>query len=355
MARVRLSGESNPPTALRLVPLRTALPRDPNHTGRLPARLRLLAWGRNETAKGPVILNDQTAAVFAHNQRATGRERVAVDFEHNTVEGMPEYERTREPRPVAGFGAPRLIPGDGLYLEQITTTPEGERESPNYEDLSPSPWLAADGTLVGLHSVALCRAGSVYDLTLNGAATAALTALLTLSDVRSQTNTQPHTTPPMSEKFLTLTSLAAMLSLPDTSTEVEIGARLKALTAPPPAPPAAPDLAPVNAQLTALSARVDTLVTSLDTIERASLISQATQEGKVLPQEATLKLLPTAALKALVADTKPTLQAMTATARPLPATAAVDDAKAAKDHLKRAQEHAAANKCSFSQAWRATQ
>lgn len=144
--------------------------------GTLPRRMKLFGWGSNDTTKGSVVLNEVTRGAFAANQRRLGRERVAVDFEHNTVEGAPEYARSKEPRPVAGFGAPRLIPGDGLYLEGIVATPEGERNVANYEDISPATWLADDGTLLGLHSVALCRAGAVFNLTLAAASLASFSA-----------------------------------------------------------------------------------------------------------------------------------------------------------------------------------
>lgn len=152
------------------------LPLNALASGQLPSRLKLFNWGRNDTASGPVVLNDVTSREFAANQRRTGRVRVAIDFEHNTVPETLEYARSKEPRPVAGYGTPLLIPGAGLYLDEISTTPAGESNFQNYEDLSPTPWLAPGGTLMGLHSAALCRAGAVYSLTLAGAALASFSA-----------------------------------------------------------------------------------------------------------------------------------------------------------------------------------
>lgn len=127
--------------------------------GALPTRMRVLDWGRNDTLHGPVIVDERTLAEFDAHQRKTGRERVALDFEHNTVEGSPEYLRSYEPRAVAAFWTPRVVRGEGVVLESPTWTKSGEESSLNYEDISAAPYLV-DGHVVGLHSVALTRAGA---------------------------------------------------------------------------------------------------------------------------------------------------------------------------------------------------
>ena len=130
----------------------------------LPTRLKVLDWGVSRTAKGQVLLGAKAVEIEAR-QKAAGFERVAIDFEHNTVPSSPEFQRTTEPRPVAGYGTLRLVPGEGLYLESITWTPQGQAHARNFEDLSPALVLDAGGEVTFVHSVALTRAGAVEGLT----------------------------------------------------------------------------------------------------------------------------------------------------------------------------------------------
>jgi hypothetical protein len=148
--------------AVHLTPFRIA--NGAKSLAELPTRLKILNWGVNETVNGPVILNEHTAQVFASNHARIGLDRVALDFEHNTVPGTPEFARTREPRDVAAFGTPELIPGDGLYLVDIEYTPIGRTAALNFPDLSPAPKLSPGREVEWLHSVALTRAGAVAGL-----------------------------------------------------------------------------------------------------------------------------------------------------------------------------------------------
>jgi phage I-like protein len=131
----------------------------------LPPRLKLLDWGRNQTVKGTVVVNETTAQALPLNQARRGFDRVALDYEHNTVPGTPEFTRTREPREVAAYGVPVVVPGEGLFLEQAEYTPSGRQHARNYIDLSPAPELNERGEVVFLHSAALCRQGAVEGLT----------------------------------------------------------------------------------------------------------------------------------------------------------------------------------------------
>ncbi|HEY0551682.1 MAG TPA: hypothetical protein VGF13_18905 [Verrucomicrobiae bacterium] len=126
LARVRRGG-------VRVVSLRASAHAKP---GALPQRMRVLDWGMNRTLKGDLTVDETTLAVFAANQRKTGRDRVALDFEHNTVPGSEEYNRSQEPRSVAGFWTPQVIRGEGLVLVAPTWTPEGQKSALNYEDVS---------------------------------------------------------------------------------------------------------------------------------------------------------------------------------------------------------------------------
>jgi len=98
----------------------------------LPVRVKLLNWGRNETSSGPVLVDDTTAKVFSANQKAIGCERVQVDFEHNAVPGTAEFNRTQEPRPVAGHSTLVCVPGEGSFAEAVTYTADGEKSARNY-------------------------------------------------------------------------------------------------------------------------------------------------------------------------------------------------------------------------------
>jgi len=130
----------------------------------LPKRLKLLQWGKNATANGDVYLNEKTLAVFDAIQKETGRdEDVALDFDHCTVPGSKEYVPGK-PKNIAAYGNPKLIKGDGLYLEDLKWTPLGKEKASNYKDLSPACSVTKDGVVTGLHSAALTPNGAVYGL-----------------------------------------------------------------------------------------------------------------------------------------------------------------------------------------------
>jgi phage I-like protein len=132
----------------------------------LPTRVKLLGWGRNEGSNGPIIVDDTTAKVFAANQKAIGRERVQIDFEHNTVPGTPEYERTTEPRPVAGHSNLVCISGEGIFAQDIEWTPLGAETALNYEDVSLAPLIDKNGRVVAAHSWSLTHTGAIYEMTM---------------------------------------------------------------------------------------------------------------------------------------------------------------------------------------------
>jgi hypothetical protein len=131
----------------------------------LPRSLKIFNWGVNKTVKGDVIVNDKTVRMLPVEQKRIGREVFPLDFEHNTVDGSPENKKTSEPRPVAGHFSARVVPGDGVYIDNKDWTDVGERNAKNYMDLSPAPYVDDDGVLIGLHSVALTQTGAVYELT----------------------------------------------------------------------------------------------------------------------------------------------------------------------------------------------
>ena len=138
----------------------------------LPDRIKLLSWGRNDSIQGLIIVGHVTAARLAIEQKSRGFGEVALDFEHNTVPGSPEYERSQEPRRVAAYGTPTVRAGEGLFLENMRWTPAGVEAARLYRDLSPSVALDDQREVTFVHSAALVRNGAVHGLhlTLNSAA-----------------------------------------------------------------------------------------------------------------------------------------------------------------------------------------
>lgn len=254
--------------------LRSALSaKEGEAAARLPKRLKLLNWGVNDTQKGAFHL-DLDPETFSAFQRKNALERVAIDFEHNTVPGSEAFKASAEPRPVAGYGSPRVIPGDGLWLEDITWTPEGLRAALNFEDLSPAP-LTKEGRVYGLHSAALTRAGAVYGLTFFSAEW----------KNPQPSNLQPSTlssNQPQQEKSMdadvkaALEALAAQIkTLSDAVTALAAKLESKA----DPETLSRSEFDTVKGELIALSARQTAA-------ERKAVCDRAAAEGKVIPLSA---------------------------------------------------------------------
>lgn len=159
----------------------------------LPNRLKLMDWGENTLNTGEKVRIDQNSAnVFASNQKLMGRETVPIDYEHSTVPGTPAYERSKPSDPLAGYGRPVVIPGQGLFLESVETTPHGVINAPNFKDISPTPLVDESGSVVGMHSMALTVAGAVDGLTLSDAAMKALSADLNFKSLSTTTQKEPN-------------------------------------------------------------------------------------------------------------------------------------------------------------------
>lgn len=279
----------------------------------LPHEIKLLNWGVNQTTKGDVIVDETTMAVLAANQREFGYDRIALDFEHNTVEGSPEFERTREPRDVAGYGVPKIIQGDGLYLTGITYTQLGREKARNFADLSPTPLLDKQRRVIFLHSVALVRNGAVHDLSFFSAAA---------GNARPNATSEPTMTPEQIQAAIA-TGIAAALK-PITDQLATFSADLKTLKEAKPVEPVITltadgketklTLAEAGAKLVALEAGVNTAKLAAETAEKSNVIALFAKEGKaplgedgkVLTAEA-LAALPLAQLKLLHANTPVTV------------------------------------------------
>lgn len=103
----------------------------------LPPRILILAWGEHDTTKGKVICNDTTMRQLTAYNAAQNWDRIALDFEHNSVPGSPTY--AGEPVKIAGYGTLQLVAGEGIYLLMSSWTREGREFAAggHYGDLSP--------------------------------------------------------------------------------------------------------------------------------------------------------------------------------------------------------------------------
>lgn len=246
----------------------------------LPKRLKLLNWGDNETTKGNVRVGPETVKALAANQLKYGFDRIALDFNHNSLPGHANFKP--DPREVAAYGVPTVIENDGLYLESIAYTPSGEKFAREYHDLSPTPRLNAKGEVDFLHSVALCPQGAVKGLSFFNSdflETQAsdmnfkklLCTLLGLSVDASETEIQ---------------TAAEAFAKDEKKTETEKPTALSA--------EAAKEVADLVKTVNALSEK-------LDAQERHALLADAARDGKLVPVNSA-KSLPLADLKALVAE-----------------------------------------------------
>ena len=121
-------------------------------------------WGKNETLDSPIYLDNRSVEVFSYNLKRSGCERIPLDFDHCTVPDSAEYVKG-QPKAIAAYGTPNLIPEDGLWLEDMEWTPLGEENARNYSDLSPAPIIDKKGVVINLHSVALTPKGALKGLT----------------------------------------------------------------------------------------------------------------------------------------------------------------------------------------------
>lgn len=328
----------------------------------LPPRVKLLNWGRNETTEGVVIVDDLTASVFAANQKSIGRERVALDYEHNTVPGTPEFNRTSEPRPVAGHCQLVCVPGQGIFGEAITYTASGQANAANYEDLSLSPYLDAEGRVIAAHSAALTHAGAAYGINFSNAALSAGNSIAADLKILSAGKTPvatptPHKT--MSEKFIALVTLSAALGLPETADEPAVLAKLKERLTPPtafdPAPLAARmdalekkvpagnvDLTPLTARLDALENRIKANIDAVTLADKERLVTLMAKDGKAPVNPSTRKIYTAEELKGMDLATLQLLEANTPVTVPLSARTRTSTGATAEPGLKGIQRVAAA-------------
>jgi len=273
------------------------------HGGEVPDRLLVHPWGAHAVGRrGKSIVSEKTLVSFAAAQAALKLNgRVALDFRHNTVPGMPAYLADKEPRKVAAYGKPELVAGEGIYLTSLTWTPEGKDAwtGGHFQDLSPAVFRDKEGHVMALHSVALCDHGEIDGLTIEAAQADAALA----SHFAALSATLPHS--PMKPTPELIALLAAIGStLADDADEATVAQTLTDLTAKIKAESAE------DKGITALSAdfekRLKAVESERDQAKRDRLKEQAVNAGKVIPlSDDTWNLTPLSVCEDIVANLQP--------------------------------------------------
>jgi hypothetical protein len=105
----------------------------------LPRRIKILSYGANLFPNGKVMVGEKSEEHLAANQLRNGLERVVIDFDHCTVHGsekFKEFQKEGRTPIIYGSGRVNLIPGDGVWLEDMEWTPVGLRTACNFEDMA---------------------------------------------------------------------------------------------------------------------------------------------------------------------------------------------------------------------------
>lgn len=324
----------------------------------LPTRIKLLSWGVNPSTEGDVVVDDRTVAAFASMQRRIGRERAPLDFEHNTVPGLPEYERSQEPRPIAAMGTPVVIPGEGVFLDALSYTATGQAHAWDYEDVSAAPLLNKAGVVLGLHSAALTRTGAVYGATFTAAhlpglegqeiCLAAFSAgrLHTLSvETSTPKQTMPaEQTPPADDRGELMKQLAAITGVLQTITQrLDALEKLEAEEA--------EEVKGLSARVTHVETATAAATTAAADAERTRIVALFASEGRAPINPATGQPFSATDLAALDVPTLRVLRVNTPATVPLSARATTSGIPSADPSLKgRARFIAAQNKSNQPQA-----
>lgn len=290
-------------------------------TQELPKRLQVGRWGTNESTKGKVIVNERTAKILPLLQRITGYDTIALDFEHNTLPGSDAYKADKEPRKIAANGVPVVVPGEGLFVEQLDWTPEGAAaySGKHFPDLSPAVKLEDDGTVIFMHSSALTRHGSIYDLKAFSASPDPVDLfrtmdpkllLLSLLGLRADASEAQITERAdavkaqlagigaLEQKVTGFSATIETLTADNKAAGEKIAALetgLKGATS----ETAAATITALSTDLKGAKDTIATLVQRLDNQEREGLIAQAVQAGKIVPFNAVRAMDVPAAKKLL--------------------------------------------------------
>lgn len=289
--------------SLTLCAFRVEMPR--GEEAGAPTRLLVLPKGEHDVRKrGKVICSDVTLTGFTAMQQAIKRTRLALDFEHNTVPGMPAYLADKEPRSIAAWADAVPTPL-GIEFTNIEWTPAGLEawKNKSFQDLSPTCYRAKDGTVLALHSVALCRHGELDGLTIQAASAIALSADIAQLTALSASNETTEIMKPTPALIALLTALSVTLS--ETADEAAVETALlegaKKIEELSKAKPEA-----MSAELVALTAEVKQIRQGQESGRRTALMAEAAAAGKVIPlSQAALELVSLSILEDMVKTAKP--------------------------------------------------
>lgn len=274
-----------------------------------PTRLIVAPWGSHDAReRGKVIIGQRTLEAFDASQRALKLDRVAIDFDHNTVPGTEAYKASQEPRKVAGFGRAVIEDGVGIVLVDIEWTPEGLEalRGGHYPDLSPAPYRDPAGNVVGLHSVGLVRHGELDGLTLEWAKNAGkllLSSLTALAAVAPETSLSDNQK--LMKNLLSKLLAAIGITLPEDADDAALetavtegAAKLEAMMAKP-KEEVKPDA--MSAEVKAIRDELAAFRAERESEKRQALVDAATRDGKVIPLSAEdIAKLPITVLSAMV-------------------------------------------------------
>jgi phage I-like protein len=301
-----------------------ALLRGPEHArdGGLPTRFKLLNWGENPNANGKRVFVGERFRQLLSAAANPYRDRIPIDFEHNTFPGTPAYKEAKEPRPIAGYCRLEAVPGEGVYAAVLGWTPEGKAHAADFADVSAAVLLDSSGEVTMIPSVAVCRCGAVPDMAFAeapAAMSAAAAALLA-----------PAAKPEYSMDYRTL--LLKLLGLKPDAVDEDIEDALEKIAKNPPPKPGDDDgrtLPPPPAKMpdpkdpaavktdpaTTLSARIEALAGGVaalaarfDARDKSALVASARAQGKALAlSDGTLARLSIADLKDIIERTPATV------------------------------------------------
>ncbi len=130
----------------------------------LPTRIKILAWGANESDRGTFLVDAATAECLRAQIAKDAYAKLVIDFDHQSEEGSGSYKES--PRHHAGYGDLEVVEGDGVYLAGIEWTDAGREYAFDYKDLSPSIEYDDDRRVVRITSVALVPNGALKGRTL---------------------------------------------------------------------------------------------------------------------------------------------------------------------------------------------
>jgi phage I-like protein len=275
-----------------------------------PTQLLVCPWGLTQTLDGPILCDAATAQLLPERQRTARADQVTIDFDHNTAFGKGKGT----PRDIAGYGTPKVVTGEGIYLCDIRWTPTGKKYWANYQDISPAFLQQKDtGRVTFLDSVALTPRGMIEGLGLFSAEDPA-----PLEPDASDASDAPPLSKPTSnnitmdpdkiKRFLDSQKVAyAPDATPDDLAKLAEAALEKLTGAEGPMEMTGETtklLKSLAAEVASLKSADATRTQAHEDARKADIIRQASADGKVLPPDEVIKNMSAAHLQ-LTADATP--------------------------------------------------